>query len=172
MAEDKEYTVKIPDFRTRPSAQVGPAVNQLVDTYRAVAANLIGQLRDGDLSNAGKVHAVYLLGEWRAVGAVSTLLTQIDLKAEVADPAGGIGRWGMYPAQEALSKIGMPAVNMILDLLPGEKNELRRKLMSFVISDVVGKDFGKVLVGQRREKEADPTRRANLEFALKVLDSL
>jgi hypothetical protein len=171
VSTDKEFSLRIPDLQARPSEKTDQAVDQVVQTYQAAIAHLIDQLRDAGISKPAKVHAVYLLGQLRATAAVTPLLEQIDLKAEQVDPKGGIGRWGLYPAQEALARIGNPAVQMILDVLPREKDELRRKLMCHVLSDVEGTEFAKLLVQMRRDKETDAARKANLELALRVLAS-
>jgi hypothetical protein len=172
MSDEKEYVVKIPDFRTQASENMSDTVDQAVKSYREIIDNIMGQLHQGGISNESKTYTVYMLGQLRAVEAVTVLLENIDLKASKVDPKGGIGRWGMYPAQEALSKIGQPAVNMILDKLPTERDELRRKLMCYVISDVEGKDFGKILVKLRIDQEQDPIRKGHLELALKILERL
>lgn len=169
MSNEQEYILRAPDFRSQSAEKLDQTVEQIVSTHRQVSADAIRQLRDGNLSDDGKLYAVYLLGELRATAAVTTLLENIDLKATRGDLKGGIGRWGMYPAQEALSKVGTPAVQMILDLLPAERSELRRQLMCMVITDVEGKEFGGTLVKLRLEQEADPSRRANLELALRLL---
>ncbi len=172
MSNAKEYVTKLPDFRVQSAEETDKAVDQVVKTYHDALANVIGQLRDGNLANEGKVHAIYLLGQLRATASVAVLIDNIDLKARKVDPKGGIGRWGMYPAQEALAKIGNPAVNMILDKLPAEKVELRRKLMCFVLSDVEGKNFSRLLLKLRLEEEKDQAKRGNWERALAVLEGL
>jgi len=172
MSDEKEYVVKIPDFRTQLPENVSQTVDQAVKSYHDIIGNIMAQLRQDGLKNESKVYAVYLLGQLKAAQAVTVLLENIDLKASKVDPKGGIGRWGVYPAQEALSKIGQPAVNMILDKLPTERDELRRKLMCSVIADVEGKDFGTMLVKLRSDQEQDPVRKGHLELALKILESL
>jgi hypothetical protein len=168
----KEYAVKIPDFRTQAAEETNKAVDQIVKAYREIVADVLGQLRDGNLANEGKVHAIYVLGQLRATAAVTVLIEDIDLKASKFDPKVGLGRWGSYPAQEALSKIGNPAVNMILDRLPGEKDELRRKLMCFVLIDVEGKPFGKLRLKLKYDEETDPAKKKNLELALGIFDMM
>lgn len=170
MPADKDYVVTIPDFRARPSEQMDGVVNNAVKSYHDIGNDLAGQLGESGLDPESKTYAIYLAGQLHAVGAVSILIANIDFKATKVDPKGGIGRWGMYPAQEALSKIGSPSVNMILDLLADESQELRRKLMCFVISDVHGKDLAKMLVKGRYEGERDPAKKARLDDALKVFD--
>ncbi len=131
--------------------------------------DLVRQLGDATVSNEGKVYAIYLLGQLRAAPAVTVLLEHLDLRANKTDPAGGIGRWGTYPAQEALVKIGTPAVNMILDKLPLEGNQVRRQLMCAVISDAVGKKVADAMLRFRYEEEQNPLLRTNLEAAIRLL---
>ena len=172
MANDKQYLIKLPDFRAPPSEDMSYAVDKVIESYDSIAASILEQLRDHQLSNEGKVYAIYLLGRLRANPAVPILLDNIAFKATKVDPKGGIGRWGMYPAQEALVRIGTPAVNMILDRLPTEREEIRRKLMCSVISDVEGKTFGKLVIKIRYDEESDPANKENLQLALKYPDSI
>ena len=166
MLKEKEYVTKVPDFQTLPSAERDKAIDQAVKFYHEIVAEVIEQLNNSNLSNEGKVYAIYLLGQLRATAAVTILIENINLKASNVDRKSGIGRWGMYPAQEALSKIGNPAVNMIIDLLPGEKEELRRKLMCFVLVEVEGADTAKYILRQAVAAESDPNRQVNLQDAL------
>lgn len=169
MTNEKEYVLRVPDFRSQPAEKVDRAVEQVVATHHQMVSDVNRQLREGNLSDEAKVYAIYLLGQLRARESVTILIENIDLKASKVDTKGGIGRWGMYPAQEALSKIGKPAVNMILDLLPTEQSDLRRQLMCLVIADVEGKNFGTMLVKLRQDEESDSSKKANLELALRVL---
>ena len=141
----------------------------MAESYREITTNIIGQLRNAGLPNEGKVYAIYLLGELRAAPATNILIENIDLKATKVDRKGAIGRWGPYPAQEALVKIGTPAVNMVLDKLPTEQNDLRRQLMCAVISDAVGRRVADAMLRFRYEEERDPSNRANIEAAIRVL---
>jgi len=140
-------------------------VNQVTESYYKVVDELMRQFYDPGLSDEDRVYVIYLLGELRAHKAISVLIKYIDLKATRNDPKTRIARWGPYPAQEALVKIGRHAVWMILDKLPDEKNELRRRLMSHVIIDVHGRDIGAILIRKRLDLEKDPARWANLEAA-------
>jgi hypothetical protein len=172
MANDRQYSINLPDFRSPPSEEMSRAVDKVIECYDLVVADVLNQLRDYQLSSEAKVYAIYLLGRLRASAAVTILLDNIAFKATKVDPKGGIGRWGMYPAQEALVRIGTPAVNMILDRLPSEREELRRKLMCSVISDVEGKAFAKLAIKIRFDEESDPANKENLQLALKYLESV
>jgi hypothetical protein len=130
------------------------------------------QIQSGRLPDEGMLYAIVLLGQLRAANAVTTLIEHIDFMPARKDSSGGIGRWGPYPAQEALVRIGTPAVNMVLDKLPVERNDLRRQLMCAVISDAVGKDVADAMLRLRYANEQDSVRRANLEAAIRALQKL
>ena len=170
--KEKEYVVRIPDFQAQLSELTSKAVDQVAKSYREVIGDIKGQLDQGHLSNEGRVYAIYLLGQLRAAEAVTVLIENIDFTAARVDSKVGIGRWGMYPAQEALGKIGTPAVNIILEKLPTERDGLRRKLMCLVISDVEGKAVGTMLVKVRFDEESDASRKASLGLALQVMEGL
>lgn len=172
MSSGSEYVIKIPDFRGQASDNMNQTVDEVVKSYHQITVDIIGQLRQANLSNEGMVYCIYLLGQWRAAEAVTILIEKIDLKAAKVDPKGAKGRWGMYPAQDALAKIGQPAVNVILDKLPTERDELRRKLMCNVISNVEGKDFGIILLKLRQDQESDPMKKSYLALALKILEDM
>lgn len=163
----RNYPMQIPDFQARDLVAIDSATNTLIQSYRDMTNDLVKQLRDGNLPADKKVYVIYLLGQLRAASAVTILIEHIDLKAVKMDPD-AIGRWGPYPAEEALVMIGTPAVNMILDKLPDEQNELRRQLMCDVISDAVGKRAGEAMLRSRSDEEPNPARRAHLESALQV----
>ena len=164
----ESYLMQIPDFQSRDLAVIDSAASTLVQSYRSLTDNLVKLLRDGNLPTEKKVYVIYLLGQLRAVSAVTILIDHIDLKAPKVD-SDAIGRWGLYPAQEALVRIGTPAVNAVIDKLPTEKNELRRQLMCAVLSDALGSRVADAMLRFRHEEERDPSHRANLEAAIHLL---
>jgi len=168
---EQSYMTQVPDFQAKDLASLDSQTNALVHSYRALTNDLLKHLRDGNLSAERKVYAIYLLGQLRAASAATLLIDNIDLKASKLDHD-GIGRWGPYPAQEALTKIGTTAVNMVLDKLSFEKNELRRQLMCSVISDAVGNKAGEVMLKLRHDEEKALSHRANLEAAIRVMSKL
>jgi hypothetical protein len=105
-------------------------------------ANLVNEIRQRQLNADNKVLAIYLLGELRPsdTNSIEVLIENIDLKATRFDhllkTRISIQRWGEYPAEEALIKIGQPVVIPILNDLPSETNQLRRKLMCDVLKKV------------------------------------
>jgi len=102
-------------------------------------ADLVHQLQYGNLTDEKRVLIIYFLGVLHAsdTNSIEALIRFIDLKATIFDPKTDIQRWGLYPAEEALIKIGKPVVNPILDHLPNETNQLRRQLMCDVLRRVL-----------------------------------
>ena len=74
--------------------------------------------------------------EIRNTNSIEVLIEDIDLKATKFDEPASLPRWGFYPAQQALIKIGEPVVEPILNHLPTEISELRRRLMCDVLKEV------------------------------------
>jgi len=149
-------------------------------------ANLVNQLRQGNLDDDKKVVVIWLLGELRAsdTNAIEMLIKNIDLKASKLDPLLRIRRWGEYPAEEALENIGMPVVDPVFSHLSTESKGLRRHLMCKALiqvegkidgrwnvnqSEALGKQFCKQQLNQMLSNESDPAKKANIELALKEL---
>jgi hypothetical protein len=145
--------------------------------------NLVRQLLQGNLSRDKMVLVIYRLGELRPsdTNSIAILITYIDLKATKFDPKARFPRWGYYPAEEALMKIGSPALIPILNDLPRETNPLRRHLMCEVLIFVEGKRGGNVNQAEGRKvvlrqvqvklgNESDPVKRVNLELVLKKVE--
>ncbi len=144
--------------------------------------NLVNQLQQETLGNDKKVLVIYLLGELRVsdTNSIEVLIKYINLKATKIEPKLSAPRWGYYPAQEALIKIGTPVVNPILNHLPNEGNELRGHLMFEALIRIEGKkgsifnepEGKKIVQDQIKDKlasESDPSKRANLDAALREL---
>jgi hypothetical protein len=159
----------IPDFRTMTVQEMEKVVNRILKKNKRLITGLIQQLREEQLSNEGKVYAVYLLGNLRAYAAVDRLIANIDLKASSVDPKTRIGRWGPYPAQGALVKIGKPASSAVLESLSKEKDALRRKLMCAVLVDVEGKEISQIRIRKKLKTEPYPEKQSLLKSALKLI---
>jgi len=156
-----------------PYIDASDAVNEIAGLNRELVARLVEEIRQSDFPPDSKLCAIYLLGQLRPkdINATQVLVDNIDFVAQQQDRRLNIARWGMYPAEEALGKIGMPAVEVILDIyLPKESNQLRLNLMCAVLQDVLGKEIGVTIVKQRLDKELDPLRKTNIELALKRLE--
>jgi hypothetical protein len=127
-----------PDFGKMSYQMAGQVVNdelrkKLCPEY---IKNLVNEIRQGDMGG-NKAPAIYLLGELRPhdEDSIEVLIENIDLKSP-PNPLLAPLRWGEYPAEEALVKIGDPTVIPILNHLPTENSELRRQLMCDVLKQV------------------------------------
>ncbi|MCP4250651.1 MAG: hypothetical protein GY778_26720 [bacterium] len=172
MADQREHTITLPGFGPGPSEEISAAVNSAVESHMGLMVDLRSELERDGLADEGKVYAIYLAGELRAVPCVTDLVERIDFKAPFVDPKIAHGRWGMYPAQEALVKIGQPAVNMILDVLPDEADPARRDLMCRVLADVDGPDVAQFILERVHAAESDQRKERNLQAALSIAKKL
>ena len=163
----KDFRFSVPDFTAVSEKEGDKAVAQVLESYEKLTGALIHQIEAHESSANAKTLAAYLLGEMRARRAVVALADNIDLKAPRIDPKDRKGRWGEFPAQEALHKIGRPAAAEVIVRLRTEQNQLRRKLMVGVIRGVYGDDLGRLFVQNRLAKETDPMHKQNLNLALK-----
>jgi hypothetical protein len=174
-----------PDFSKLSYEQLSQAVDE--EERKTICSeyitNLLVQLQDAGLSNDKKVLIIYLLGELRPrdTNSIEVLIRYIDLKAPKIELKTRPPRWGRYPARDALVKIGKPAVNIVLEHLPSESDELRRKLMCDILiitdgkngehfDEAEGKRVLQRQINNKLAQESDPAKRANLEAALKELD--
>jgi hypothetical protein len=153
--------------------EASDSVNGIIEQNRKLVVTLVGEIRQRDFPADSKLCAIYLLGELRPrdASAVDALMENIDFVATRGDIRLGIARWGKYPAEEALEKIGMPAVHVALTFyLPKEEDQLKRHLMCNVLQGALGEDNAITILKQWIAKESDPHKSANLELALRELE--
>lgn len=158
-------------------------------------SNLVDQIESRALGEEKKASPVYLLGLFCGnqtnlvtTSVVAALVDQIDLKA-VPDPKGAAQRWGSYPAEEALYKIGEPAVGAVINQLASETNLKRRHLLcepmvsvngsTLVVGhgwrhhdfdEVKGKTEARRQINERLNQEKEPSTRVNLEATLDEIE--
>jgi hypothetical protein len=159
----------MPDFKEITYPAGDEHVNRIVGSYESTIINLINQLQ-ADLSAEQQTYVIYILGELRAIQARTILVERIDFEATKMDPRFKIGRWGRYPAAEALVKIGRPAINEILAKASRRQNESRLKQMAAVIHDVEGATFGKIIIEGYIAKAPNEEAGNNLRALLKHFD--
>jgi hypothetical protein len=167
--KETKYILTIPRLENVQQEDVDDTVNATTEAYNAAIGNLVSQL-NGVKTNDDTTYAIYLLGALRARAAVWGLVKIIDFKAEHIDVKLRIARWGEYPAQEALSKIGSPSAPVVLEALGKEDNELRQKLMLMVLRDCYGKDVADFVL-QKAAQSAPPEAKARYEKASAVMRS-
>ena len=172
-ARCEDIVAEVANLGNLPYEKASSTVNSIIDQNRKLVATLVDQLRQSTFPADSKVCAIYLLGQLRPkdVNAAQVLLENIDFAAPRQDIQLSIGRWGKYPAQEALVNIGAPVASVTLDVyLPKETNALRRHLMCEVLQQVEGKEIAQNQIKQRLSHESDLTKQTNLEAALAELE--
>jgi hypothetical protein len=180
-AMNSDCTTNPPDFSKLSYEAASDAVNfendSILSTHEKkicpeYITNLANEIQQGNISDEKRVLGIWLLGSLRPndTNSVEVLIKYIDLRASRFDPKTRIRRWGDYPAEEALIKIGEPTVNPLLSYLPNEINGLRRHLMCEVLRRVEGKENAQGQIKQRLAAESDLTRQANLKAALKEFE--
>jgi hypothetical protein len=119
-----------------------------------------------------KVVTCYLLGEYRATEAVNDLLEVITLQSSIEqdNEVNRLPLWGKYPAHEALIKIGIPAIPLILAKLETESNLLAMRLEVHVVHMVYGKELAKVVLGQAITLQMDDSKAKRLKLAIQLLE--
>jgi hypothetical protein len=141
--------------------------------------NLVYQFQQGKLSNRKKVLCAWLIGELHPndINSIECLISNIDLEATNFDDVRlGLIRWGNYPAQEALCKVGKPAIDPIFEHLRTETDNRRRNLMCQVLEMTEGgknigenSEIAKSQIMDKIAAETNATKKANLETALNEL---
>jgi len=114
----------------------------LIDSYYSVVRDARKALKNERMGLEGRVYAIHLLGQMRAEDAVPELLDLIELDAEPIMRYTAIQWHGRFPAQIALSKIGLPSVREIGKRLPSENSPAKRKLFFAVVRSVLGVEPG------------------------------
>jgi hypothetical protein len=167
----RDYKIRVDQFGGLSEKKSDETCEQFLKTSADIIADLMAQLEQKTTDEA-KVYLIYLLGELRAVRAVSLLADHIDLKAPRLDPAIRKRRWGQYPAAEALTKIGGLAVREIFFRLPKEQTQLQRELMISVIWNAQGEKCGRLLLQETLDKQTTDAGKANMKASLEAFDVL
>jgi hypothetical protein len=175
LASNLDCATNPPDFNKLSFQDANAAV--VADVRKQVSTEyitiLVDKIRHANLNPTNKVFAIYLLGMFHSndTNAIEVLIESIDFKAVFRDYNLDVSRWGMYPAQEALIKIGRPTVNPIMAHLLVETDELRRHLMCEVLRRVDSRESVQIEIRKILAAELDSNRQANLKLALKEFDN-
>ncbi len=111
--------------------------------------------------------AILLLGDLRASEAVPVLLENLGYKNAREISGGMLDKDAWYPAIEALSKIGMPAVdptvNKLSQLGPKDKNG---ELCCWILKKILGAKLARARIQIAIEETQSETAKGNLKTAL------
>lgn len=162
---------RIPDFKSVSYPSGDAEVNQVSEAYQSAITELKKQLWTKELSGEQQTYVIYLLGELRAVTAATLLVEHIDFETPVVDLKIAMGRWGPYPATEALVKIGRPSVKEILAKAQRKQNDSRLKQMAIVIRAVEGIKVARLRVQDAITNAPNAEAADHLRLLLGVLDA-
>jgi hypothetical protein len=112
--------------------------------------------------------AILLLGDLRASEAVPVLLENLEYRNPREIFEGGMwDKGGWYPAAEALSKIGMPAVDPTVNKLSelGPKNKTGESCC-WMLKEILGVKLARARIQIAIEETGDETAKGNLKAAL------
>ena len=109
--------------------------------------------------------SILLLGELRATEGVDVLLDNLTYR-NTWDPS-GYYPWAVYPALEALVKIGMRGIPGALERLKTSQDERERENCYWLVRGGLGVETGRFAIATAMQDERDPERKSRLEAALK-----
>lgn len=172
-ADVSRLTVEILQERERTAEAIRQERTELLMQLIELADQEVGRLDPGDPRSPYPWHdskhlAILLLGEFRAAEAVSVLLENLEYKNPrtlyVSEP---LEPGGWYPSAEALSKIGMPAVEPTIKKLGGyaQKNK-GSELCCWVLKKMLGVKLARARLQIAIEETRDPTVKKSLTAVL------
>jgi hypothetical protein len=126
------------------------------------------------IRHAAKHLTIVLLGDLHAVEAVPVLLDNLEYRnPNILVVTSYLEEGQLYPAAEALSKIGMPSVGPVIDKLGryGEQ-EKGHSICRWIIREILGPRLGKVRLEMAIEETKDETVKKNLTAALPYFKTL
>ena len=110
---------------------------------------------------------LYTLGKLRAKTAISFLIKNIDYG--ISGPALRIPKYGTEPAEEALSKIGAPAISPILNSLKISFNRSRLYSLTNALVGINGHDLAIFYLQKEIKKTKNSDYVAKLKKALQIV---
>lgn len=141
LADGPSFLMPTPTETQSPKDREAQIFKLLAD-HRCYIKEMCKILQDSSVNLQWRVSTIYLLGELRATDAVPFLVNIIDLDASPIMEYTSIQWQGRWPAQTALTKIGIPAVKGILEKVPFETNATKKRLMFVSIRQVLGSQTG------------------------------
>ena len=166
----KEYRAFIPMFEGLSKEEADKYSADILVAQSKSINELVNQLSVAKSVDA-KVQLIYVLGELRATLAISKLVEFIDFEMQIPIFQPQMRRWGKYPAQEALVKIGLDSVKYIVPRLGKEKADDRRVFLVQVIANIMGKDIAKLMIEKEMALSPD-SEKGSYQQCLSVLEKM
>lgn len=120
------------------------------------------RLLDQGQSDDIRFCAAYLLGMYRMDGAVTSLAQHIRMEQTREIPRDREALWGRYPVVEALVRIGIPSIPVMIETIETASDEGVRNLSAQVIRNVYGLDIAKQVIEKRAQIQTDQQKREHL----------
>jgi hypothetical protein len=158
--------------REKAAEEIRDRRSQVINELIVLAGQKAERLHPEDPQSAYPRHdpkhlSILLLGDLRAVEAVPVLIENIEYR-NLRTP--WISQWdigGLYPAAEALSKIGIPALEPTIEKLSGyEKGSPGHMSCCWVVLQILGQRLGKIRLEMAIEETTDSRAKENLTSAL------
>lgn len=143
---------------------------QLTKDFRDMEDLLIEEL-DRATTVDQKSATVFLMGWYRCDMCVRELAANVTLQYESKEPNAKLPLWRTYPAVEALTRVGKPAIKPMLGNIESGKSDEFRRLSTETIRRIEGKEVGRFILQQQIKKTRDEIGRKRLEGALEYLES-
>ena len=159
------------------SARLGAAAE--LDSQRTHLVEKLISVLESTNSDAIKIDAVIVLGEYRATKAVPVLLRNLQLEPNAkklvsvnsSDPSEALEEVSL-PVTTALTKIGVPAVPSLLDrIVEMDDTNLTRKCLAVCVS-IEGEEVTQFRLKELMEMVSDQKEKARVQYALETLKGL
>jgi hypothetical protein len=149
----------------KSEAEMDEEINRFARQKLALVQDLISLLRETRRSSV-RVRACYLLGELRDPRATRALADHLLLEADVPAAITKRPRWGPFPCQEALIKIGKPVESQLMKILADPSRAEAMKAAALHVLQSIEGWRGAVYVLEQELEGADSAAREGLEKAL------
>lgn len=171
-SEERTYVLKVKEFSVLERQARDEVVDGLTKAYDACIDDLINQVKASKQNDMSRAYPIYLLGRMRGSKAVSLLIDNIDWSYDGNETSIHPGKWGKFPALEALSAIGLPSVFQGVERLAIEEKPQRREMLCSLLAGIESVSFAKQRVAVKVAAETDTKRKENYEAAASILARL
>ena len=117
--------------------------------------------------HSSKHLSILLLGDLQAQESINVLMENIEYRNPKSIVMGRVSPDGLYPAVEALIKIGMPAVEPVINKMASyDKESIARENCIFILQRILGIRLAREKLKIAIEESKDPVFKKNLEKVL------
>ncbi len=167
----QDNTKEIDTLKTGGVAQRAEAIQAISQTRQDFISALL-PIMDGNFSADIKRDLAKVLGEYRAVEAVDTLVRNLELELQPRILRGLVKDSDLYPISQALIKIGNPAIPALLERIVETDNSALIKRCSKVCVEIEGREVAELVMNRHVEKLITPEAKQRLKQALDALQEV